>query len=105
MMARDCIKSKASLKSEGRTGNRGPAELGMADSARLCSPDVDLKSSELASRGEFGYAMTRRSCLIPGSPNIQLLLGLGETRRWLGCWGVNELVGVLTMGRCWCRVR
>src|SRR3990170_6733759 len=62
-MARDRIKSKASLKSEGRTGNRGPAELGMADSARLCSPAADLESSELASRGEFGSPMTRRVLL------------------------------------------
>jgi hypothetical protein len=35
----------------------------MADSARLCSPDADLESSELASRGEFGSPMTRRVLL------------------------------------------
>ena len=58
-MARACIKSKAPLKSEGRTGNRGPARLGMADSTRLCSLDADLESLELASRGESGSPMTR----------------------------------------------
>ena len=63
VMARDRIKSKASLKSECRTGNRGPAGLGMADSTRLCLPDADLENSELASRGEFGSPMTRRVLL------------------------------------------
>ena len=62
-MARDRIKSKASLKSEGRTGNRGPTGLGTADSTRMCSLDADLESSGLASRGEFGSLMTRRVLL------------------------------------------
>ena len=63
VMARDRIKSKASLRSEGRTGNQGLAGLGMADSAGPCSLGADLETSELASRGEFGSPMTRRVLL------------------------------------------
>ena len=67
VMARDRIKSKASPRSEGRTGNRGPVGLCVANSARLCSLDADLESSELASRGEFGTPMTRR---VPVDPRL-----------------------------------
>ena len=37
----------------------------MADSAMLCSPDADLKSSGLESRDEFGSSMTRTVLLDP----------------------------------------
>ena len=62
-MVRDHIKSKASLRSEGRTGNRGPAELGMVHDTWLFSKSVDLDSSELASRGEFGSPIIGRVLL------------------------------------------
>ena len=62
-MVRDHIKSMASLKSAGRTGNQGPAGLGTTDSTRLSSLDADLEGSALASRGEFGSLMTWRVLL------------------------------------------
>ena len=65
-MARDRIKSKASFKSEGRTGDRGPTGLGTAD-FRLCSPDAGLESSKFASSGGFGCPMIGR-VLFDSSP-------------------------------------
>src|SRR5215216_5605317 len=56
-MARDRIKSRASFKSEVSTRKQKSAELGRAKASCPCSPGVDLKSSELASRGESGFPM------------------------------------------------
>ena len=85
-MARDHFKSRASFKSEGWTGNRGPAELGMVNATCLRSMEADLESSELASKGGSGFRMIGRvlfdfrsadNMATSGSPARSSVVGAG----------------------------
>ena len=74
-MARDRIKSRASFKSEVRTGKRESVELGEIEVPWPSSHNADSESLEPASGEEYGLVMVAGDPASFGSP----ILGLGAT--------------------------